>query len=731
MRTGLKSLAEAFRILGYDKINDRVQILENHDLWSHAIQNKATKENFRKGLQGAQVVMGLPTFVFWEQILEAFPDAKVVLTTRDEAAWFRSVQEAKEQLDTEAPAAPLRSGPMLRMIERWMLPSYTKLCDVLRFSWAAALGISFFGDGELNAHVTCGMFRKHNLYVQDRVPKEQLLVMDVRQGWGPLCAFLGVEKPEEPFPAVLDVPYFTLADMGKRHKSRHEGSGRLEEGEARVLQQAMMQELRRAVVLLAGAVLLLFCLLLTPLLRETPGFLVVLLMTVAVHISASVWIALRYILRRMPMTLALPAALKIIFVSVGINVIYLVYGILKEELVTVTHMPSIYIVLASRMMAVFVGLAGVGFTRGLHLEAGKSILGAPIKDFAAFSVANELSTWAGYEMLKYVSFAVQVMAKSTTVLPSMLMGRALSGTRYSIKEWVKALILVVAVAVMQLDEDTGSGKRKHKGVEASTDASWLSALLSPKLQMGLLLLCVYFFFDSFCSQYQTRMNKRYSDMSHYQMMLGGSLFAVFFEGLMMLGSAWMRGGMPAMPLHGGALTKICWLSLTAAVGQVFIYYTIKEFGGVVLAWIMTTRKVISVAFSFIWFGHPFTWLKLVCISMVFGMLILGQVFKSKKGGPAGGRRPSTSGPAGATGRKGSTPSASLKLPACRRTRLSSITDLTSPFYRSMSFSEASTSATSGESEEENPTASSDPATPVKGQRPLGLIPEAADNKKTS
>ena len=41
----------------------------------------------------------------------------------------------------------------------------------------------------------------------------------------------------------------------------------------------------------------------------------------------------------------------------------------------------------------------------------------------AFAFTNELSTFAGYEMLKYVSFPVQVMAKSVKMLPNMMMGR--------------------------------------------------------------------------------------------------------------------------------------------------------------------------------------------------------------------------------------------------------------------------------------------------------------------
>jgi hypothetical protein len=46
------------------------------------------------------------------------------------------------------------------------------------------------------------VFNRHNEEVKRRVPKERLLVYEVKEGWGPLCEFLGVEEPDKPFPHV-------------------------------------------------------------------------------------------------------------------------------------------------------------------------------------------------------------------------------------------------------------------------------------------------------------------------------------------------------------------------------------------------------------------------------------------------------------------------------------------------------------------------------------------------
>ena len=55
------------------------------------------------------------------------------------------------------------------------------------------------------------VFERHTENVERRVPPGQLLVYEVSQGWGPLCRFLGVPEPDEPFPRLNDA-----AEMRRR-----------------------------------------------------------------------------------------------------------------------------------------------------------------------------------------------------------------------------------------------------------------------------------------------------------------------------------------------------------------------------------------------------------------------------------------------------------------------------------------------------------------------------------
>lgn len=62
------------------------------------------------------------------------------------------------------------------------------------------------------------------------------------------------------------------------------------------------------------------------------------------------------------------------------------------------------------------------------------------------------------------------------------------------------------------------------------------------------------------------------------------------------------------------------LSITSAIGQLFIFYTIKELGPVIFAIIMTTRQIFSLFLSCLIFSHPLTdWARFSSLA-VFGIV---------------------------------------------------------------------------------------------------------------
>ena len=61
-------------------------------------------------------------------------------------------------------------------------------------------------------------YEAHNDDVRAGVPADRLLVFDVAEGWEPLCGFLGVPVPPDPFPNMNDREQFqTLFGVGDEH----------------------------------------------------------------------------------------------------------------------------------------------------------------------------------------------------------------------------------------------------------------------------------------------------------------------------------------------------------------------------------------------------------------------------------------------------------------------------------------------------------------------------------
>ena len=65
-------------------------------------------------------------------------------------------------------------------------------------------------------------YRQHNERVQAVIPAEKLLVFNAKQGWKPLCKFLGCDVPSTPFPRENVAHSYTkkqMSEFGKTERS--------------------------------------------------------------------------------------------------------------------------------------------------------------------------------------------------------------------------------------------------------------------------------------------------------------------------------------------------------------------------------------------------------------------------------------------------------------------------------------------------------------------------------
>ena len=120
---------------------------------------------------------------------------------------------------------------------------------------------------------------------------------------------------------------------------------------------------------------------------------------------------------------------------------------------------------------------------------------------------------------------------------------------------------------------------------------------------GVILLAMYLTCDSFTSQWQSRVYKQYG-IDQYQMMLGVNIWSTIMTAITLIQSGEGVTSLAFIMSDSQAFLHMMILSITSATGQLFIFYTIKEFGPVIFTIMMTTRQIFSLVISCILFVHP-------------------------------------------------------------------------------------------------------------------------------
>lgn len=194
-RTGTMSLKEALEHLYGRKCFHMVELLKESDRLG--ILKKGYKtgttdwESFFAGYGSA---VDYPTCLFYRELLAQNPGLKVIHTVRDFDSWYRSVKE------TVYRGKPKGAGDILRMIKNMITSSdFRRVAPVFMFNdkliWQGHFE-SRFEDEEFMRE----KYAQHQEEVVQHVPAENLLLYNIKDGWEPLCTFLGHEVPEIEFP---------------------------------------------------------------------------------------------------------------------------------------------------------------------------------------------------------------------------------------------------------------------------------------------------------------------------------------------------------------------------------------------------------------------------------------------------------------------------------------------------------------------------------------------------
>jgi len=173
-RTGTDSMRNALDLLGFGPTHHMFAVNadpEQKRMWRDAVHRGY--RDWERLFAGFGACVDWPSALFWQELIEVYPEAKVILTWRTPESWWASVQKT--------------------IIRHLMHPEDPDNIGV-------AISREVFGGRPDDRETAIRAYEANVAAVKAEVPAERLLVYGLGDGWEPLCAHLGVPVPEVPYP---------------------------------------------------------------------------------------------------------------------------------------------------------------------------------------------------------------------------------------------------------------------------------------------------------------------------------------------------------------------------------------------------------------------------------------------------------------------------------------------------------------------------------------------------
>jgi len=200
-----------------------------------------------------------------------------------------------------------------------------------------------------------------------------------------------------------------------------------------------------------------------------------------------------------------------------------------------------------------------------------------------------------------VSFPTQTLGKCGKMIPVMILGMVVSNKVYVWKDFLVAAFVTIGCAMFVLTGEIGNKNQQSDDF------------------YGLFLMAGYLFSDGFTSTFQEKLF-RVHDMSTYNQMLYVNLCSAVVSLCTLLISNELFDSIDFSLNHSDFFLNSLLLSASAAFGQLIILLTIKEFGALFFATVMTIRQIISIVISCLVYRHPLTISQWLSATIVFGVL---------------------------------------------------------------------------------------------------------------
>jgi adenosine 3'-phospho 5'-phosphosulfate transporter B3 len=210
------------------------------------------------------------------------------------------------------------------------------------------------------------------------------------------------------------------------------------------------------------------------------------------------------------------------------------------------------------------------------------------RDYVLLAVLTSGGMYMTNAALRYLNYTTRIVAKSSKVIPTMILGTVMQGRRYGREEYASACVLVMGIALFTIgDVDTLPS-------------------FHPK---GIALILFALFADSAAGNFEER---RFFDVpdpcSHAEVVYHANLIGAGFTLIGMFLSGELAPAIDHVALNGGAILPA--IVLSAGFGYMsvsFILLLIRHFGASNTEVVKSMRKMISIAASMVLYPKPLAW----------------------------------------------------------------------------------------------------------------------------
>lgn len=332
------------------------------------------------------------------------------------------------------------------------------------------------------------------------------------------------------------------------------------------------------------------------------------------------------IVEKIPSKKPIRQELQLIICALGIYVCYLRYGLLQERIYSKEHgvdgeRYSFSLFLVAVQTATNAAAAALVLALGLFKSEQKEsvhsppivkqaqgvLSGVPLADYFLVSLSYLSAMVFSFTALNYMSYPMQALGKSCKMIPVMLMGIVIRRRRYSARDYACVFLVTVGVAAF----------------------SWKSKkTVAPTSPLGFALLFASLFMDGVTGPLQERLVARNNPSTH-ELMFWQNICSVAWLVLACLVTGEGFRATAFIVRYPSTMMDIMAFALVSAVGQNFIFYTVRNFNALIVTTITTTRKMFTVLLSIFLYKHAMVPRQWFGLALVFAAITWEAIAKQR------------------------------------------------------------------------------------------------------